>query len=86
MITMTKLDPNTITYDGKAVSRTEYLILKKLIDNKGKVVRKEELVSSVWTDKKYGKSDSITIHIGNIRKRIPTIPIFSKSGFGYIYV
>jgi DNA-binding response OmpR family regulator len=83
---MSKLDSNTITYAGVPVSRTEYLILKKLIDNQGKVVTKEELVNAVWSSKKYNKSDSVTVHIGNIRKRIPNIPIFSKSGFGYIYV
>ena len=42
---MSKLDSNTITYAGVPVSRTEYLILKKLIDNQGKVVTKEELVN-----------------------------------------
>ena len=83
---MSKLDPNTITYDNKAVSRTEYLILKKLIDSKGKVVRKEELVTSVWAGKKYGKSDSIAIHIGNLRKRFPKISIYSISKLGYMYV
>lgn len=82
----TKLDPNTITYDGVPVSRTEYLILKYLIDNKGKVVKKEDVVKAVWRNKEYGKSDSITVHIGHIRKKIPNIPIYSKSGFGYIYI
>lgn len=82
----TKLDSNTITYDGVPVSRTEYLILKTLIDNKGKVVSRDELIKRVWLSKKYGKTDSISVHIGHIRKKIPNIPIYSKSGFGYIYV
>lgn len=81
-----KLDSNTITYNNIPVSRIEYLILKTLIDNQGKVVSREDIVKAVWRHKEYGKTDALSVHIGHIRKKIPNIPIYSKSGFGYIYV
>ena len=81
----TKLDPNTITYDGVPLSRTEYLILKTLIDNKGNVVRRSQIIEKAWDKKKYGKTDSLAIHVGNIRRKIPNIPVYSVSKFGYIY-
>lgn len=50
---------------------TEFLILKILIEEKGKVVSAEELFHKIWEDEYYSKANNtITVHIRHLREKL----------------
>ena len=66
----------------------EYKLLLYLLENAGRVVTKDELLSNVWEDE-YGGEGTISVHIRHIREKIeedlknPTI-IKTVWGVGYV--
>jgi two-component system response regulator RegX3 len=67
----------------------EYKLLKYLIENKGKVVSKNEIFDMVWQDKFTGDG-TLNVHIRRLREKIekdPNEPIIIKTvwGVGYLY-
>jgi len=80
-----------ITLDGKALQlkHMEYKLLKYLIDNKGRVVGKEELFEKVWGDNFVGDG-TLNVHVRRLREKIeadPNEPLLIKTvwGVGYVY-
>ncbi|MDA3941321.1 MAG: winged helix-turn-helix domain-containing protein [Spirochaetia bacterium] len=68
---MLKLSSASLTLESSSIdiSIEEYLILKKLLENRGEAVPREALLFALWG--KY-KDDSrvIDMHISNLRKKI----------------
>ena len=80
-----------ITLDGMALTlkNMEYKLLKYLIDNKGRVVGKEELFEKVWSDNFVGDG-TLNVHVRRLREKIeadPNEPLLIKTvwGVGYVY-
>ncbi|MDR0325323.1 MAG: response regulator transcription factor [Oscillospiraceae bacterium] len=80
-----------IYLDGTALTLTnmEYRLLKYLLDNKGRVVGKEELFENVWSDNFVGDG-TLNVHIRRLRGKIekdPNEPLLIKTvwGVGYVY-
>lgn len=77
----------TVTIDGEEVifARKEYQLLKYLIENKGKVVTREELFSNIWGYDYDSNDRTIDTHIKLIRKKIgkyeTTIKTLRGTGF-----
>ena len=61
-----------VTYKGKAVSLTlkEFMVLEYLIRNVGKVVTRDELYSHAWDFADSSFSNTVDVHIKNLRKKI----------------
>jgi two-component system response regulator RegX3 len=80
-----------IYLDGAALSLTnmEYRLLKYLLDNRGRVVGKEELFEKIWSDSFVGDG-TLNVHIRRLREKIekdPNEPLLIKTvwGVGYVY-
>ena len=72
-------------YDGKTISLTikEFDILSLLLKNKGKVVSRDEILSSIWGNEEL-ETRTIDMHIKSLRKKINDEGIIETIyGLGY---
>lgn len=79
-----------VTLDGEAVSltRTEYDILKLLMENPGKVYSPNEIYKLVWKDNPYGTENTVAVHIRHLREKLeynPAEPRYLKVVWGRGY-
>ena len=74
------------TVDGKPVPLTkkEFEILRLLLENKGNVFSREEILSRVWKDEVYVLDRTIDVNITRLRKKIDPYGknIVTRLGFG----
>ncbi len=87
-----ELDDRTkeVTLDGDKVSltRTEYDILKMLMENPGKVFSPTQIYTQVWKDNPYGAENTVAVHIRHLREKIeynPAEPRCLKAVWGRGY-
>ena len=78
------------TLDGEKINltRTEYDILKLLLENKGKVFSPHQIYETVWKDNPYGAENTVAVHIRHIREKIeinPKEPRYLKVVWGVGY-
>jgi len=80
-----------ITLDGAALElkNMEYKLLRYLIENRGRVVGKDELFEKVWEDNFVGEG-TLSVHVRRLREKIetdPNDPLLIKTvwGVGYVY-
>lgn len=75
--------------DGKEVPLTkkEFEILKLLLENKGNVFSREEILSRIWKDEVYVLDRTIDVNITRLRKKIGAYGknIVTRLGFGYCF-
>lgn len=74
--------------DTYSLTAKERLILEKLYLNRNKVVTGDALCNYVWNDALYGYEQTLTTHIGRLRKKIeenPSAPkyLLTVKGIGY---
>lgn len=87
-----ELDDRTkeVTLDGDkvALTRTEYDILKLLMENPGKVFSPTQIYTQVWKDNPYGAENTVAVHIRHLREKIeynPAEPRCLKAVWGRGY-
>ena len=87
---MIRFDDSTIIRDGKVQTMTakEYMLLRKLAENKGKIVSIDSLCDTLWPDGSYGLESSLMVHIRHIREKIEADPsrpehLITMRGLGY---
>ena len=51
----------------------EFLILKLLMENPGKVFTKNNIYESVWTEEYLGEDNAVNVHISNIRQKLAKV-------------
>ncbi len=66
----------------------EYILLKKLYDNKNKIVTSDSLCMAAWGDGYYGYENTLMVHIRRLRKKIEADPsnpahLLTVKGLGY---
>ena len=76
--------------DGELVSltRTEYDILKLLMENPGQVFSPNQIYEKVWKDEAFGTENTVAVHIRHLREKIeinPAEPRYIKVIFGKGY-
>ena len=75
--------------NGKEVPLTkkEFEILKLLLENKGNVFSREEILSRIWKDEVYVLDRTIDVNITRLRKKIGIYGknIVTRLGFGYCF-
>jgi two-component system, OmpR family, bacitracin resistance response regulator BceR len=89
----------TVDYERNLVSnekgsveltKNEMFILKLLVDQKNKIVSRENLINSLWDDKRFISDNTLTVNVNRLRKRLDEIGlgnfIETKIGQGYIAV
>lgn len=80
----------SVTLDGEEVSltRTEYDILKLLMENPGKVFSPNQIYELVWKDNPYGTENTVAVHIRHLREKVeynPAEPRYLKVVWGRGY-
>ena len=75
--------------DGEEIPLTkkEFEILKLLLENKGNVFSREEILSRIWKDEVYVLDRTIDVNITRLRKKIGVygMNIVTRLGFGYCF-
>ncbi|GGF97434.1 MULTISPECIES: response regulator [Cysteiniphilum] len=83
-----ELDPaaQTLTINGEFVklSRREFALLECLLENIGKVVSKTKLLEKLYGWDEEVDSNTLEVHIHNLRKKIQNKYIKTLRGVGYI--
>lgn len=83
-----KLDTvsHEVSVAGKVISmsRREFMLLKSLMENAGRVLTKESLESKLYSWGEEISSNTIEVHIHHIRKKLPDGFIQTIRGVGYI--
>ena len=73
--------------DGNALKlpRKEFEILTLLLENKGRIFTREELLQRIWPEKTIVTDRSVDVHITRLRGKISPYGknIISRSGYGY---
>lgn len=80
----------TVLKNGETISLTakEYQLLKKLYENRGRIVSIDELCETLWSDGAYGLESSLIVHIRHLREKVEKDPskpqyIITVRGLGY---
>lgn len=73
-----------VKVDGKPISlsKKDWLVLKFLVENRGRFVSHEEILNYVWGDEPVGE-EVVRAHIKNLRKLLPEGFIKTMKGRGY---
>ena len=80
---------NTVTNELGTIELTknEMFILKLLIEQKNKIVSRDDLISSLWDDKRFISDNTLTVNVNRLRKRLDELGlgqfIETKIGQGY---
>jgi two-component system, OmpR family, response regulator RegX3 len=84
------LDTREVTKDGGAVQLTlkEFELLRMLMEEAGKVVRRTDLMDQIWDPNWYGSMKTLDVHVSSLRKKIgddPADPRYIKTvrGVGF---
>lgn len=83
-------EKNTVSNETGAIELTknEIYILKLLIEQKNKIVSREELINALWDDKRFISDNTLTVNVNRLRKKLDEIGlgqfIETKVGQGYI--
>lgn len=81
---------NTLTYAGSAIplSKNEYRILLKLMQNRGKLVSRESLMEALWATDSFIDENTLTVNVARLRKKLEAAGldgfITTRVGAGYI--
>ena len=80
----------TLEKNGQRVKLTqvEYAIIKLFMDNPGKALSREQILSSVWGEKYYGELKIVDVNIRRLRLKIeddPQTPAYITTVWGYGY-
>ncbi len=84
------LNDMSLTFGEEKVELTknEFRILQTLMENKGKVVSRNTLMTRLWENDCYVEENTLTVNITRLRKRLEQIGltdlIRTKTGKGYI--
>jgi len=84
------LDNTTLLYNEESLDLTknEFLILKTLMESKGKGVSRSKLMKKLWDDDIYVNENTLTVNINRLRNRLEQVGvkdlIITKKGIGYI--
>lgn len=65
------------------LTRTEFQILATLAARRGEAVSREELMLEVWGTAVIGRSRSLDFFVGQIRAKLPGLPLHTVRGFGF---
>ncbi len=65
-----------VTLDGEPVSltKTEYEILKLLMEHPGEVLSPNQIYEEVWKDSPYGIENTVAVHIRHLREKLEYNP------------
>ena len=88
--TTVNLETASVSKNGEETPFTakEYILIKKLWENKNKIVTNDALCMAAWGEDYYGYENTLMVHIRRLRQKIETEPSAPKhlvtvKGLGY---
>lgn len=84
------LNDAALTYEGQRIELTknEFRILQTLLENKGKVVSRDTLMTKLWQMDSYVEENTLTVNVTRLRKKLEGLGledfIVTKVGRGYL--
>ena len=84
------LDNNKINYHDKDIELTknEFRILRELMENKGKIVSRNKLMTRLWESESFIDDNTLSVNVTRLRKKLEDINlndfIMTKKGLGYL--
>lgn len=89
---LVNLGERRVTVGGQVVkmSPTEYNLLRELVQNEGKVITHQMLLSRVWGSEYGEETEYLRVYIGRLRSKIEADPqnpkyLFTEPGVGYYF-
>ena len=83
------LDKKTVSIEGKQVAftKTEFELLHTLLDEKGRVFSRQELINRIWPSDVLVLGRTVDVNITRLRKKIGPFSkcIVTRLGFGYLF-
>lgn len=83
------LDNKTLSIDGHdvPVTKTEFEIMHTLLDEKGRVFSRQELIDRIWPDDVLVLDRTVDVNITRLRKKVGPYSkcIVTRLGFGYYF-
>ena len=86
---MLNLNDATMTYKEEKLSLTknDYKILQILLENVGRIVAREEIMTRLWESDEFIDDNTLTVNVTRLRKKLEEIGledyILTKKGIGY---
>ena len=87
---MLNVNDATVTCGSQSVELTknEFRILKLLMENSGRIVSRENLITRLWESDEFIDDNTLTVNVARLRKKLEEIGaenwIQTKKGIGYI--
>ncbi len=84
------LNNTSLTYNGERLelTRNEFRILQTLLENKGRIVSRDTLITKLWQMDSYVEENTLTVNVTRLRKKLEAAGlndfITTKVGSGYI--
>lgn len=84
------LNDTTLTYNGNKaeLTKNDYKIIQMLMENSGKVVKRDEIMDRLWESDSFIDDNTLTVNITRLRKKLEEIGIDdfikTKKGIGYM--
>ena len=83
------LDKKTVSVDGEPVAftKTEFEILRTLLEESGRVFSRQELIAKIWPSDVFVLDRTVDVNITRLRKKIGRFSkcIVTRLGFGYFF-
>jgi two-component system alkaline phosphatase synthesis response regulator PhoP len=81
------VDKHVVRVDGEVVRLTakEFLLLQYLIEHRGRVLSRDQLLTDVWSYQYTGGTRTVDVHIRRLREKVPYLgtAIATVKQFGY---
>lgn len=80
----------TVLYQDQKLelSKNEYKILQILLENTGKIVSRESIMTRLWDSNEFIDDNTLTVNVARLRKKMEQIglggKIITKKGIGYM--
>ena len=70
------------------LTKNEFKILKLLLEAKGQVVSRNEMMKGLWDEEVYVNENTLTVNVNRLRSRLEEMGlkdvIMTKKGIGYM--
>ena len=83
------IEEMTLSYNEQTIELTknEFRILKLLLEHKGEIVSRNEMMKRLWDDEIYVNENTLTVNVNRLRSRLEEMGlhdvIATKKGIGY---
>lgn len=72
------------------LTKNEILILNFLLNNQGKIISRDELITELWSNSEFVNDNTLTVNISRLRNKLKELgyenAIQTKKGMGYILI